>query len=92
MTTNDVNKIRDQLLKLMSASKAIIDARRSPNHSVMDAAVVQLQSEYVKSIVLMKSLTSSTKIPALLKTPNSCPIERQLLDLKESLSVNLGDV
>lgn len=91
MTANET-KIRDQLLKLMSASKAIIDARRSPNHSVMDAAVVQLQSEYVKAIVLMKSMTNSSKIPALLKSPDSCPIERQLINMKDDLAVDLGDL
>lgn len=90
MTNQDVEKIRVQLLNIMTASKGILDARRSSNACVMEAAVVKLQHEYVQSIVLMKSLDNSSKIPALLR-PATSALERQMHKFSEELSVALDE-
>ena len=90
MTNQDVEKIRVQLLNIMTASKGILDARRSQNARVMEAAVVKLQHEYVQSIVLMKSLDNSSKIPALLR-PATSALERQMHKFSEELSVALDE-
>ena len=90
MTNQDVEKIRVQLLNIMTASKGILDARRSQNMCVMEAAVVKLQHEYVQSIVLMKSLDNSSKIPALFR-PATSALERQMHKFSEELSVALDE-
>lgn len=73
-------KLRKQLLDLMSASKTVLETKNNPR--AMDAAISKLQSEYVKSIILVKS-TADSKIPALLK-PNKAMFVDQL-------SVGLGE-
>lgn len=92
MSNQDVEKVRVQLLNIMTASKQILDARRSSNHSVMEAAIAKLQHEYVQSIVLMKSLDSSSRIPALLRPAGSvCALEKQMHTFSEQLSVGLDE-
>lgn len=79
MKTED--KLRKQLLDLMSATKAVLDSKNNPR--AFDSVVSKLQSEYVKSIILVKS-TDNVKIPALLK-PNG------RVDFHECLGVDLGE-
>ncbi len=92
MTNQDVEKIRVQLLNIMTASKQILDARRVSNHAVMDAAIARLQHEYVQSIVLMKSLDNYSRIPALLKQQGSISaLEKQMLNFAEQLAVGVDE-
>jgi len=88
----DVEKIKTQLLNLMSASKGIIDARQSgKQNGSMDAAIEKLQHEYVQAIVMLKAIDSNPQVPALLKPNHGALLERQMFSFKESLSVGLED-
>jgi len=89
-SNGDIEKIRVQLLNMMTATKSVLDARRSSNACVMEAAVAKLQHEYVQSIVLMKSLDTSSKVPALLR-PATSALERQMHKFSEELSVSLDE-
>jgi hypothetical protein len=89
----DIEKIRVQLLNMMTASKQILDARHGSRASPsMDAAIAKLQHEYVQSIVLIKTLdNSNSKVPALLKSNHGALLEKQMFDFKESLAVSLDE-
>lgn len=93
MNNQDAEKIRLQLLNMMTASKNILDARRNPSNQIaMDEAVINLQHEYVQSIVLMKALGASSTIPALLRPMhNTSMLERQMFNFNESLAVTLDE-
>ena len=88
----DCEKVRDQLLKMMSATKNILDVRHTLNGSApMAAAIERLKSEYVQSIVMMKSLDSTSKLPALLNPNHGALLDRQMFVFKESLAVALDE-
>lgn len=88
----DIEKIRVQLLNMMTASKQILDARHGSRASPsMDAAIAKLQHEYVQSIVLIKTLDNSSKVPALLRSNHGALLEKQMFDFKESLAVSLDE-
>ncbi len=89
--SDNVDKIRTQLLDLMSASKAVIDARNNGNQKAILAAIEKLQGQYISAIVLMKDHSASQKIPALLRPIGGTLLERQLMEFRESLSVGLGE-
>ncbi len=92
VNSGDIEKIRVQLLNMMTASKQILDARHGSRTSPsMDAAISKLQHEDVQSIVLIKSLDSNDKIPALLKPNHGALLEKQMFDFKESLAVSLDE-
>ena len=84
----DTEKLKKQLLDLMSASKEYLDLRKFvAERSQEDLnAYAKLQREYVQSILLIKSLDSYSKIPALLRTK-----EGDILSFNESLSVGLDE-
>ena len=89
--TNDVEKIRVQLLNLMTASKQVLDARHSGKIPSIDSAIIKLQHEYVQSIVLIKSLENNNRVPALLNPNHGALLNKQMLNFKESLAVNLDE-
>ena len=90
-TTDNMDQIRKQLLDLMTASKAVIDARNSGNQKAIAASIEKLQGEYISAIVLMKELSARENIPALLRPAGGTLLERQILEFKEALSVGLGE-
>ena len=89
--SDSLDRVRKQLLDLMSASKAVIDARNNGNQSAILAAVERLQAQYISAVVLMKDQQISPTIPALLRPLGGTLLERQMLEFKESLAVDLGE-
>lgn len=89
--SDNLDRVRKQLLDLMSASKAVIDARNNGNQSAILAAVERLQAQYISAVVLMKDQQISAALPALLRPLGGTLLERQMLEFKESLAVDLGE-
>lgn len=90
-TSDNLDRVHKQLLDLMSASKAVLDARNSGNQNALLASIAKLQGQYISSIVLMKDQSVRDNIPALLRPVGGSLLDRQLLEFKESLTVGLGE-
>mgnify|MGYP003587326180 CR=1 FL=1 len=89
--SDNLDRVRKQLLDLMSASKAVIDARNNGNHQAILAAVERLQGQYISAVVLMKDQQVQGNVPALLRPPGGTLLERQMYEFREALSVGLGE-
>lgn len=82
----DYDKLKTQLLDLMSAAHQVFDNSFQSKHPTAQSAIAKLKSEYVKSAVLLKSTSNFNKGGALLN-----PQHGSLLQLNESMSVDLGE-
>lgn len=82
----DYDKVKAHLLDIMSAAQKVFDSPHQSKNPAQQAAVAKLKSEYVKAAVMLKSMNSSSKIPALLN-----PQHGALLQFNEGLSVELGE-
>lgn len=82
----DYDKIKTQLLDLMSAAQKVFDCQQSKN-SANQAAMTKLKAEYVKAAVMLKSM-NSTKIPALLNPQHGILTK---LDIKEGLTIDMDE-
>ena len=89
--SDNLDRVRKQLLDLMSASKAVLDARNNGNSVVTEGAIELLKKQYISAVVLMKDQTARENVPALLRPLGGTLLERQLLEFKEVLSVGLGE-
>ena len=89
--SDNLDRVRKQLLDLMSASKAVLDARNRGNLFVVEGAIEQLKKQYISAIVLMKDQAVRENIPALLRPQGGTTLERQMLEFNEALSVGLGE-
>lgn len=89
--SDNLDRVRKQLLDLMSASKAVLDARNSGNLVVVEGAIEQLKKQYISAVVLMKDQTVRENVPALLRPPGGTLLERQMYEFREGLSVGLGE-
>jgi hypothetical protein len=82
------DKIRDQLLKLMTASNRLLESYKTKDLENQKEAISKLRDEYIKAVVLMKSENIS-KVPALLM-PTAGHNVKLMFD--ETLAVDLGEL